>query len=77
MGPAIREDDIQKLYNKLDGLQEDDVLVLAGSIPTGMPESMYRDIMSRLKDRKLKIAVDATKDLQKLFNLLVSVIELK
>lgn len=63
MGPAIREDDIQKLYNKLDGLQEDDVLVLAGSIPVGMPESMYRDIMSRLKDRKLKIAVDATKDL--------------
>lgn len=63
MGPAIREDDIRKLYDILDGLQEDDVLVLAGSIPTGMPESMYRDIMSRLKDKKLKIAVDATKDL--------------
>lgn len=63
MGPAIRQEDIQKLYNKLDDLMDGDVLVLAGSIPAGMPESMYRDIMDRLKDRDLKIAVDATKDL--------------
>ncbi len=63
MGPAIRNEDIQKLNEKLDGLQDGDVLVLAGSIPAGMPESMYRDIMNRLKDKDLKIAVDATKDL--------------
>ncbi len=63
MGPAIRNEDIQKLNEKLDGLQDGDVLVLAGSIPAGMPESMYRDIMNRLQDKNLKIAVDATKDL--------------
>ena len=44
-------------------MQEGDILVLAGSIPASMPESMYRDIMKRLADRKLKIAVDATKSL--------------
>ena len=45
MGPAIKEADIQKLYQKLDALQEGDILVLAGSIPSVMPGSMYMDIM--------------------------------
>ena len=63
MGPAIEEKDIDKLYEKLDQLQDGDVLVLAGSIPSVMPESMYMDIMKHLQDKKLEIAVDATKDL--------------
>lgn len=62
-GPEIQEGDIQKLYQKLEGLQNGDVLVLAGSIPSVMPESMYMDIMKYLSDRKLKIVVDATRDL--------------
>lgn len=63
MGPAIGKDDIDKLYCKLDQLQDGDVLVLAGSIPSVMPESMYMDIMKYLEGKDLKIAVDATKDL--------------
>lgn len=63
MGPAIGEQDIEKLYRKLDQLQDGDVLVLAGSIPSVMPESMYMDIMKYLSDKDLKIAVDATRDL--------------
>lgn len=62
-GPDIQEKDIQKLYQKLDRLQMDDVLVLAGSIPSVMPGSMYMDIMKYLEDKKLKIVVDATRDL--------------
>ncbi|MCR4868207.1 MAG: 1-phosphofructokinase [Lachnospiraceae bacterium] len=63
MGPAISSKDIKKLYGQLDQLKEGDVLVLAGSIPSVMPESMYMDIMKYLEDKKLKIVVDATKDL--------------
>ena len=63
MGPAIEKDDIRKLYSQLDELEDGDVLVLAGSIPAVMPESMYKDIMKYLADRNLKIVVDATKDL--------------
>ena len=63
MGPAISEDDIKKLYAQLDQLQEGDILVLAGSIPSVMPESMYMDIMKYLEGKNLKIVVDATKDL--------------
>lgn len=62
-GPEIASDDIRKLYQKLDNLKKGDVLVLAGSIPDVMPESMYMDIMEHLQDRGLKIVVDATKDL--------------
>lgn len=62
-GPEIMPEDIKKLYQKLDGLKEDDILVLAGSIPDVMPGSMYMDIMNYLQDKHLKIVVDATKDL--------------
>ena len=62
-GPAIASADIKKLYEKLDGLQDGDILVLAGSIPDTMPESMYMDIMEHLQNKKLNIVVDATRDL--------------
>lgn len=63
MGPDIGEADIQKLYEQLEKLVDGDILVLAGSIPATMPETMYRDIMERLSGKKLQIVVDATKDL--------------
>ncbi len=63
MGPYIRDEDIKKLFSRLDALQDGDTLVLAGSIPASMPETMYSDIMARLSGKKLKIAVDATRDL--------------
>ena len=63
MGPAIKESDIKKLYEKLDNIKDGDILVLAGSIPAVMPETMYSDIMEHLKDKDVKIVVDATKDL--------------
>ena len=62
-GPAISKDDIEKLYTRLDQLEEGDILVMAGSIPDIMPGTMYMDIMKRLQEKRLKIVVDATKDL--------------
>ena len=48
---------------KLDALQDGDILVMAGSIPDVMPQTMYMDIMKHLQGRNLKIVVDATRDL--------------
>lgn len=62
-GPAIAASDIDALYRRLDMLKDDDILVLAGSIPDVMPSSMYMDIMTHLKEKNLKIVVDATRDL--------------
>ena len=63
MGPVIGKEDIDKLYQMLDTLKAGDVLVLAGSIPTSMPPTMYSDIMGYLQNKEVMIAVDATKDL--------------
>lgn len=63
MGPKISIIDIAHLYQKLESITEDDILVLAGSIPPSVSEGLYSDIMERLKEKKIKIVVDATKDL--------------
>lgn len=63
IGPSISKAEVQMLYDRLGALKESDMLVLAGSIPDSLPESMYMDIMEFLKEKKLCIAVDATKKL--------------
>lgn len=62
-GPKLSAEDLEKLYRKLDCLEKGDVLVLAGSIPSTLPDSIYQDIMARLKEKGIYIVVDATKDL--------------
>lgn len=62
-GPDISDDAVKKLYEKLDSLNDSDTLVLAGSIPSSLSDSIYCEIMDYLKDKKLNIVVDATKDL--------------
>ncbi len=63
LGPVIDKVHIDRLYEKLDALEDGDVLILAGSIPSTLPESMYSDIMEYIKSKQIKVAVDATKDL--------------
>lgn len=63
MGPAISDEKVQMLMDKLDMLGEGDVLFLSGSIPASMPDDAYQKIMERLDGRGVQIAVDATKDL--------------
>ena len=63
VGPSISEEEVQKLYMQLDNLQEGDVLVLAGSIPSSVSDSIYQDIMTRLTEKNVMVIVDATKDL--------------
>lgn len=62
-GPIIEEDEIEALYVKLDQLSDGDILILAGAIPTTLPEDIYEKIMERLKGKKIEVVVDATKDL--------------
>lgn len=62
-GPAISMEQVEKLFEKLDRLEKGDCLVLAGTIPASLPSDIYEQIMDRLKDKKIHIVVDATKDL--------------
>ena len=63
MGPVIDESAVELLKMQLRRLKQEDTLVLAGSIPSCMSDSIYRDIMSELKDKGINFVVDATKDL--------------
>lgn len=63
MGPIIDEASLLKLYTQLDRLVTGDVLVLAGSIPASLPDSIYQDIMKRVEAKGVMTIVDARKDL--------------
>ena len=62
-GPVIEENKVEELMKKLEKLGEGDVLFLAGSIPSSMPDDMYEQIMKKLDGKGAMIVVDATKDL--------------
>ena len=62
-GPEIGTEAIEELYVKLDKLEDGDMLVLAGSVPNSLPSDIYEKILSRLAGKKVRIVVDATKEL--------------
>lgn len=62
-GPGISREKVQELMKKLDILEAGDCLVLAGSIPGSLPDSIYQDIAAKMAEKKVQIVVDATRDL--------------
>ena len=57
-GPVITPEALEELFAKLDTLKEEDILVLAGSIPNTLPDDVYEKIMARLEPKGIRI-VDA------------------
>ena len=62
-GPQISENKILELLEKLKTLNENDYLVLSGSIPSSIKDDIYEKICSIVKKQNVKIVVDATKNL--------------
>lgn len=62
-GPRIREKEAEQLTKRLCQMKEGDTLFLAGSIPPSMKNDAYRNIMESVKDKRLRIVVDAAGDL--------------
>lgn len=62
-GPEIDEKAITQLFEKLDALQSGDVLVLAGSAPSGAPKDIYEKLLARLFGRGVRTVVDAAGEL--------------
>lgn len=59
-GPKIDAASLQKLFARLSGLQRGDILVLAGSLPAGLPENVYENILQHLAGRGVTVAADTT-----------------
>ena len=62
-GPHISDEKLNELYEKIDNLTSEDILVLAGSIPSTLDEKLYENIMERTQEKNVKVIVDATKNL--------------
>lgn len=62
-GPFIDKTYIELLYKKLEIIKNGDTLVLSGSVPKGVENSIYQDICKNLEKKDVKIIVDATGDL--------------
>ena len=64
-GPVIKEAQIHALYEKLDRLTNEDLLVISGSVPSCLPDDMYERILERLAGRDIPVVVDAAGGLLK------------
>ena len=58
-GPKVCEDDIARLFEKLDAICDGDTLVVAGSTPFGF-DDIYEKILCRLKDKNIRFVVDTS-----------------
>ncbi len=64
-GPEITTAAVKSLMMRLERLKAADILVLSGSIPKTLPEDMYEKLILRQQGKKVRIVVDATKNLLK------------
>ncbi len=62
-GPRLSNDDVKAFMKKLDDLGEGDYLVLSGSVPPNMHDSIYERICRRVADKNVNVVVDADGDL--------------
>jgi len=59
-GPNVDEASLNKLFNKINSLNSDDFLVLAGNVQSSLPRNIYSLIQEKCLDKEVKIVVDTT-----------------
>ncbi|AYE33046.1 1-phosphofructokinase [Clostridium septicum] len=59
-GPKISNENFKELMTKLANLDENDILVLAGSVQNSLPNDIYMQIQTMLKNKNVKIIVDTS-----------------
>lgn len=64
-GPTITEQNFTRLKQKIKQLNEDDLLVLAGSIPSSLPKTTYEELVKICSESGAQFVVDAEGDLLK------------
>ena len=59
-GPKIKEEEIEEFLNYLDQLQEDDFVIISGSIPKSLGDDFYRVIVNLLEMNNVRFALDTS-----------------
>ena len=59
-GPEPTKEELNRLLSQLEELKAEDILVLSGSIPSALSPDLYKEIMEQVKEKEVKVVVDAT-----------------
>ena len=59
-GPEITNDQFGQLVKQIEGLENSDILVLAGSIPSSLPSDLYIKLSKLAKNQGAKVVVDVS-----------------
>lgn len=57
-GPAVDQEAMEALFEKINGLQKGDMLIISGSIPPSLPKDLYEKILGLLDERGVYAVVD-------------------
>jgi 1-phosphofructokinase len=64
IGPTVTAEDIASLKAKiLEHSKKDTIIVLSGSVPMGVADTIYKEIIEEANKLKAKVILDADKDL--------------
>ncbi len=61
-GPQISSEEYKLLLEKITKINSTDVFVLSGSIPSSIPNDIYKEIAHIVSDKQALLVVDATKE---------------
>lgn len=62
-GPEITEKDIEKLLNKVQKINSNDMVILSGNVPKCINENIYEIICKELNKKNVQFVVDASQKL--------------
>lgn len=57
-GPTVDQAAMEALFEKINGLQKGDMLIISGSIPPSLPKDLYEKILGLLDERGVYAVVD-------------------
>ena len=63
VGPLITENDIEVLMEKLQKMSTNDLVILSGSIPKNIDNTIYEKICKNLNEKGITFIVDSTQEL--------------
>ena len=61
-GPVITDEELNRLKAQFEHVTSGDIVVLAGSIPSNVPKTLYRDLAATIQAKGAEFVVDTTKE---------------
>ncbi|KHD86003.1 1-phosphofructokinase [Heyndrickxia ginsengihumi] len=59
-GPIITEQTLKQFIGKIEQLNEDDLILFSGSIPSSLPATIYVDLIKRCQEKHIRVIADVS-----------------